>query len=344
LDWLGSWSLDLMNDPESRATIDIEAIVRAQLEREAEQIDPRPLFQKIGESLASSPRYVVPPVVARRSGRVFWKWAGAAAAVAATLVAIAGLMLQNRTALARGDLVVREARRAHTMPVDRCYLVEVRRESSVAAELSPASPQVRLTRLWTRGDRFWVESVRPRERWAWGRDDQNRFWIAFGPHTAVSLEAGEVPYGISLYCDLHALNVEKLLGDVLNRFDVSRETGADDADPSTIRIHATARAVADEKQQHPTIRTVDLEVDAETRVVRRMVVCRVLNGLPFATVTYTLSETDSLDPDDYLLEGHLTDPFEIYTRDHVPQRRKELLARWFGPLSERWIRALDPAK
>jgi hypothetical protein len=333
-----------MNDPESRVTIDIEALVRARLDREAEQIDPRPLFQRIGKSLSSATPPVVALVTARRSGRVFWKWAGAAAAVAAALVVVAGLVVQNRTALARGDLVVREARRAHTMPVDRCYLVEVRRESSIAAELSPTSPQVRLTRLWTRGDRFWVESVRPKERWAWGRDEQNRLWIAFGPHTAVSLEAAEVPYGISIYCDLHALNIEKLLGDVLNRFDVSRDASAANADPSTIRIHATTRTMAEQKQPHPTIRTVDLEVDAETRVVRRMVVRRVLSGVPFATVTYTLSETDALDPDDYLLEGHLTDPFEIFTRDHMPHRRKELLVRWFGPRSERWIRALEPVK
>jgi hypothetical protein len=334
-----------MNDPESRAEVDVEAVIRARLDREAERIDPRPLFRKIEESLAASRPRSIPVVAARRSGVKYWKWAGAAAAVAAVLVAIAGLLLQNRSALARGDVVVRAARQAHTMPVDRCYLVEVRRESSMAAELSPASPQVRLTRLWTRGDRFWVESVRPEQRWAWGRDDQNRFWIAFGPHTAVSLEADEVPYGITIYCDLHALNVEKLLSDVLNRFEVNRESNADDADPSTIRIHATARKVAQQKQQqHPSIQAVDLEIDAETRVVRRMVVRRVLNGLPFATVTYTLSETDSLDPDDYLLEGHLTDPFEIYTRDHVPQRRKELLARWFGPRNERWIQALDPVK
>ena len=262
-----------MNDPDSRAMIDIEAMVRARLERAAEQIDPRPLFQKIGVSLANSPPSVVPLVKARRSGRVFWKWTGAAAAVAAALIVVAGLALQNRTAWPGATSSCARRGCAHTMPVDRCYLVEVRRESSMAAELSPASPQVRLTRLWTRGDRFWVESVRPKERWAWGRDDQNRFWIAFGPHTAVSLEAGEVPYGISLYCDLHALNVEKLLGDVLNRFDVSRETRADAADPSTIRIHATARAVAVQKQQHPTIRTVDLEVDAETR-------SRAPNGRP----------------------------------------------------------------
>ena len=330
-----------MNELGPRVEIDIEALARAQLEREAERIDPRPLFQKIQGTLSSSRSPCVPVVAARRSGRVAWKWAGVAAVAAAALVGVVALFLQNRTALARGEIVVREARQAHTMPVDRCYLVEVRRESSMAAELAPATPQVRLTRLWTRGDRFWVESVRPEQRWAWGRDEENRFWIAFGPHTALSMEAGEVPYGVNVHCDLHALNVEKLLGDVLNRFDVTRETKAVDAEPSTIRIHATARATP---RQYPSIQTVNLEIDAETRVVRRMVIRRTLNDSPFATVTYTLAETDSIDPDDYLLEGHLTEPFEIFTRDHEPQRRKELLARWFGPRSERWIRTLEPVK
>jgi len=330
-----------MNETGPSDEIDIEALARAQLERDAERIDPRPMFQKIQESLSGSKSPGFPVHAARRSGRMVWKWAGVAAAAAAALIAVVAVFLQNRTAMARGESVVREARQAHTMPVDRCYLVEVRRESSMAAELSPNTPQVRLTRLWTRGDRFWIESVRPEQRWAWGRDEENRFWIAFGPHTAVSMEASEVPYGLNVYCDLHALNVEKLLGDVLNRFDVTREVTAADAEPSTIRIHATARAIP---RQYPSIQTVQLEIDAETRVVRRMVLRRTLNGLPFATVTYTLAETDSSDPDDYLLEGHLTEPFEIYSRDHDPKRRKELLARWFGPRSERWIRTLEPVK
>ena len=58
----------------------------------------------------------------------------------------------------------------------------------------------------------------------------------------------------------------------------------------------------------PYVGSAELEIDAETRVVRRMVVRRVSNGEPFATVTYTLAETDALDPADYQLEGHLLEP------------------------------------
>jgi hypothetical protein len=319
--------------PDDRTDLDVECLIRAHLDRSAEMIDPRPLFGKITLSLAGPSSERLPEVVRVRAVRAAWKWAGAAAAVAALITGFVALM-HEPTALAKGETVVREARRAHLLPIDRCYLVEVKRESALVVELSPGNPQVRQTRLWTRGDRFWVESVRPEQRWAWGRDEANRFWIAFGPHTAVRMEAGEVPFWLNVHCDLHSLNFEKWLGEVLNRFELTRETKPGDADSSTIVVRAKAKARPAIKQ-YPVVSSAELEIDAQTRVVRRMVVRRVSNGEPFATVTYTLAETDALDPAEYQLEGHLREPFEIYTRENNPERRKELLVRWFGPRSGR---------
>jgi hypothetical protein len=318
-----------MIEPGSSADLEIERLVRASLDRASERLDPRPLFDRIkGESRP-------------RRSRPSLRWAGLAAA-ALILIAIGfPLLRQDRKALAKGETVVREARKAHLQPIDRCYLVEVRRESSLAAEVAPNLPQVRQTRLWTRGDRFWVESVRPDQRWAWGRDEANRFWISFGPHAAIRYEADEVPDWLNLYCDVHSLNVERWLGDVLDRFDLTREDVPADEDASTIRIKAKARDVV---AIGPGVQSAELEVDAETRVIRRMVVRRVMNGEPLATVTYSLSETDALDPAVYEAEGHLVDPSEISTRDHNSQRRKELVARWFGNRPGRWTRPLDPSK
>jgi hypothetical protein len=328
-----------MTEPESPLDLEIERLVRASLEREAERVDPRPLFVRIMlEARGSTPSRVA-PVAGRRRPRALLRWAGAAAAAAA-LFACVTLFWQDRKVLAKGETVVREARQAHSMPIDRCYLVEVRRESSRVAELAPSMPQLRLTRLWTRGDRFWVESANPDARWAWGRDASNRIWIAFGPHTAVRMDADEVPDWLNLYCDLHSLNVEQLLGDVLSKFDLTRETSPPAADASTIRVHAKARNII---PLGPAIQAVELEVDAETRVIRRMVVRRVWEGEPLATVTYSLTETDALDPAKYQVEGHLTDPSEIFTRDHEPQRRRELVARWFGARPGRWLRGSEQA-
>jgi hypothetical protein len=320
-----------MTEPDSPTDLEIERLVRASLDRASERVDPRPLFDRIAAGSRSR----------RRKPAYPWRWAGLGAAALVLIGVCFPIVRQDRRVLAKGETVVREAREAHLQPIDRCYLVEVRRESSLAAEIAPNLPQVRQTRLWTRGDRFWVESVRPDQRWAWGRDEANRFWISFGPHAAIRYEADEVPDWLNLYCDVHSLNVERWLGDVLDRFDLTREDVPADEDASTIRIKAKARDVV---AIGPGVQSAELEVDAETRVIRRMVVRRVMNGEPLATVTYSLSETDALDPAVYEAEGHLVDPSEISTRDHNSQRRKELVARWFGNRPGRWTRPLDPSK
>ena len=127
-----------MNRPELPPNLDIERLVRAHLEHRAEAIDPRPLFEKIQQSLAEPSPARVLPAGRAAALRAVWKWAGAAAAA---ILAVGGLtvLLHDRPALAKGETVVREARTAHLLPIDRCYLVEVRRESSLFAELGPAS-------------------------------------------------------------------------------------------------------------------------------------------------------------------------------------------------------------
>ena len=44
------------------------------------------------------------------------------------------------------------------------------------------------------------------------------------------MDADEVPFWLNVYCDLHSLNFEKWLGEVLNRFELTRETRSGDAD------------------------------------------------------------------------------------------------------------------
>src|SRR5262249_1532297 len=155
-----------------------------------------------------------------------------------------------------------------------------------------------------------------------------------GPHAAVRLDADEIPYWLDVYCDLHSLNFEKWLSEVLNRFDLTREAKPGDADLSTIVVRASAKARSS-TPRFPSIESAELEIDTETRIVRRMVVRRLMNGAPFATVSYALAETGALDPPEYQLEGHVLDRSEIYTRENKPERRKELFARWFGPRSIR---------
>src|SRR5262245_20913465 len=111
-----------MSQPEPRDDRDVERLVRAQLERGAETVDPRALLGGIQESLSATAPAGIAPVARLHRPRGAWKWMGAAAA--AVLIATGFILLAyDRPALAKGEAVVREARRAHLLPIDRCYLV-----------------------------------------------------------------------------------------------------------------------------------------------------------------------------------------------------------------------------
>ena len=180
----------------------------------------------------------------RRGGHpAVWKWAGVAAAAAAIVTGFA-LLMQERPALAKGETVVREARRAHLLPIDRCYLVEVRRESSLVAELSPANPQVRQTRL--------VDPRRP----VLGRIGAARTALGVGPRRSQPLlDRFRAPHGRAAGRRRGPLLAECLLRSPLaelrevarrgaNRFELTRETKPGDADSSTIVVRAEAKARA----------------------------------------------------------------------------------------------------
>src|SRR4051812_14349492 len=171
-------TLPTMSEPEPLPDDAIDALVRRSLDRGAERIDPRPAFDRLQAAWPGSDESRVGRASLPRRLRPAGRWAWGVSAAAAVVLVAAVAMLQDRPALARAEVLVREARSAHRLPLDRCYLVEVRRDSALFDEYSPVATPVRQTRLWTRGDRFWVESVQPRQRWAWGRDERNRFWMA----------------------------------------------------------------------------------------------------------------------------------------------------------------------
>jgi hypothetical protein len=321
----------------------IEALVRRSLERSAERSDPRPVFARLQ---AAWPTPVAPgeEKPGRRKERrprplLAGSWAWGLSAAAAVVLLMSAWLLRPSLVQASPESLVRAAKQAHRLPLDRCYLVEVRKDSAVYDECFPMTSQVRLTRLWTRGDRFWVESVSPERRWDWGRDERNHVWFAFEPHRAVRLEPSETPRWLNLCCDLYCIRLEQLLGTVLRDFDLERETAGDGS--GSVSGTQVVRANMKPGRSHPSIKSVVLEIDAESRVVRRMVIERMYKGQPFATVTCTLVETETLDDDKFQLEGHLVAPSTIYTRDFEPARRRELISRWFGPQVGSWFKLPD---
>jgi hypothetical protein len=119
---------------------------------------------------------------------------------------------------------------------------------------------------------------------------------------------------------------DKLLGEVLRDFDLTREPASQDQPSTTIVVRAALKP----GHSHPSLRGARLEFDAETKVVRKLVLERTGSGRPVATITYTLVDTQAHPDRSFELEGHLQAPYEIYTRDYEPEKRRELVSRWLA--------------
>ena len=304
---------------------DLDRLVADHLARQADRLDVGLLHQRIRASVRQNP-----PAYSGRLARRARRLAGWAlpVAVAAGVAAILVFPPHAEPLRASPQELLQEAQKAHHLPLDRCYLVEFQLTDEGADE-SPFASQFRTTRLWTRGDRFWIESTNPRARWAWGRDEDGTIWLTPGPRRGVRIGPDEVPPWLAHSCDISELRPEHLLGQLLRDFDLVREDGPT---PATQVIRATRKP----GRWAPPLRSAVLELDTETKALRRVVLDRT-GPMRSVTTTYTLVETQTLSDDRYRLEGHLVAPFEIYSADHQPHRRPPILGLVFGPKAD-WFK------
>lgn len=245
-----------------------------------------------------------------------WAWAMAACLVAAAILGSVVLLPQASAAA-----ILRHALKAHAAVLDRCYRVEIKREAS--SEGIGSSPATRESRLWTRGDRFWIETRFGERTVAWGREAGGAVWFSFSPELGVRMDPDEVREQLALACELRSLQIESLLRSVLADFDLRREPGG----ARSQIIHAQLKA----GRTHPLYRAALLEVDAESGVLRRVLMHRVLRGQS-KVVTFTLLETSLQGEGAYTLAGHLTPQAKVYDRLTEPGKRGPLLARFFSAL------------
>jgi hypothetical protein len=309
---------------------DLDRLLADHLGRQAARIDVGPLLSRICETSASQN----PPAYAGRLAEARWRrlagWA-LPVAIACGIAAVVFFPPRAEPLRASPQALLQEAQKAHHLPLDRCYLVEFQRTDDASEDGPPAA--LRTTRLWTRGDRFWFESTNPRNpwvKWAWGRDENGTIWVAPRPHVGVRVEADEVPPWLARMCDIHELRPEHLLGELLRDFDLVREEGET---PATQVIRATRKP----GRWAPPIRSAVLELDTETKALRRVVLDRT-GPARSVTTTYTLVETQTQADDHYRLEGHLTSPSEIFTADNHPERRGQILQLAFGPRALDWFK------
>jgi hypothetical protein len=261
---------------------------------------------------------------------------GAGAAVAAGLGGLyffgqAPLATPARAATA--EELVREAKDVHARPADRCY--------DVTAEWTPAlfqrlqlRPIVHTSRLWTRGDQFWIESGPDGAKTAWGQDADGRVWVALNRKQGLTYEPAEAGEPVARYCNLMSLRVVSTLAEVLEKFELLRKDGGAPGEP--VRIEATVRPSF--LNRNPVFRSVALTLDPDTKVVRRAVLTRQANGETVATLTFTLVDTAPQPDESYGPRGHLDPDAEVLDGrdrrwfDRRARLRDEFLRRIQGRL------------
>jgi len=286
------------------------------------------MTDKIGMSnMTGRSRESRPLPAAPRSGEPRWRtlgWAGAAVAGLASI--IIGIALRDPAGAASAAHVIQVAEVVHAEPVERVYLVDVVREADATADLVPP----RDTRVATQGDRFYVEMRRGDRHWFWGRDAAHAIWMTVGRKHAIVVDSVEQGMALRYLGDLYTLNLETLLSTFRRTCRLAHSNGSAGTHVIEIMPYVTT--------ERGGIRRATIEIDRETKAVRRLVLERDFRWHGKSTATFTLVETRPADEDRYGPHGHLDAPARIIDHATSLSERRALLSQWFGSQANRWIR------
>jgi hypothetical protein len=255
---------------------------------------------------------------ARRRG---WLLAGGVAA------AVLFVLLLAPSPEVRADQTLREAEQALLLPVERGYVVEVRR----AKDDPDDTLSTRRMRVWTHGDRFRVEVDQDNDRWSWGRDLDGSVWVVVTPQRGLKINPDEIGPALQRLCDRYGLQPKTLLNDMLTGADLNQRPG--DPNRKTVIVRGQFRTGF----HRQWLESTELELDATTKVIQKFTVNRAGPGGEQETLTFTLNDTRPLDESLYRLEGNLTPPFEVLDRDSRPGRRRMILGTRLGGGNHRWL-------
>ncbi|MBA4190621.1 MAG: hypothetical protein C0467_21760 [Planctomycetaceae bacterium] len=291
----------------------IDAIVRAQLDAEAAQVDPARIWDRVRVQLdAEAARPITP-----RSG--FRKVLFAVGALAASLLAAVFLLGPSREAIATPTQVVESARAANGPDADRCYTQTLQLPPNSPAPLALVLDSGRTVTLCTRGDRFVVQPGFG-GRGACGRDENGRVWIAPTRDAAARFDESELPPLVRDAVRIRGLELGTLLDEVLKDFELSwTEPPVHNA--ALLAVSAVRRGQTGPGQ----IRSADIVVEHDTKRIRSLVLRRQLIVGDTATITFRLAGIAQFGAVAYAAEGHVDAGRPVYDGARPLLRRKVLL-------------------
>ena len=253
-------------------------------------------------------------------------WLAAAASVALVVFLLTGH--GDNPVYASASQIVEAAIHTHAENIERVYVVEVERNSSTDNGLNLP----RDVKVSTQGDRFWVE-MNGYRRWAWGRDVDGAIWMTLGPRRAIVVGADEMGVPLKYIGDLYTLHLETLLQNFLRHFQLERAEGPAGTDIIT--------AVPRRRWSERPLKRATIEVDRETKAIRRLVIEREFPDQSSTVVTFTLVDSRLADEEMYRPQGHLTEPRRLFSHETEATKRRELMVNWFGDYARRWIQVSE---
>jgi len=320
-----------MSHPERPTDDPLLRVLRDHLDRQEQAVDVGPLAARILSTLPERPN-PEPAPHAHPSSRPRRTWPAWTVGIGSLTLAASVLLLLvfAPSAEVRAEQAIREAEAALRLPVERCYLVEVRPDGDgTAADVLPT----RTMRVWAAEDKFRVEMSRGNFRWSWGRDADGVVWLTSSPQRGLRIAPDEQGPGLLWMAELYGLRPETLLSQILAHCRLREDPRPGSNYPRV--IHAEPRATA----RQVWLRSATLELDAETKAVRKLTLKRTNKADGgTTTVTFTLIDTRPVEHARYGLDGNLVEPFQIYDRDVQPECRREILARWVGPHLDAWLK------
>jgi hypothetical protein len=251
------------------------------------------------------------------------------AIAASTMILVAfALGRWESKAQASASSLVQAARSVHSLAVERCYAVAIENLSGANAAKG-FFPFLKDVRIWTQGDRFWVEAKRNERAWVWGRNAEGSVWMTLGEHRALQIQAEEIGTPLLQICDLYSLELDSLLASFQDRWTLTNHAS------NELTYTITARPSRNSVRR---IGEAILEIDRETKVVRQLSLVRDAGTISSSRVTFTLIDSRPPQESNYEPTGHLTEPYQILTSQHLSAKRTELLNAWFGSSADHWIK------
>ena len=186
-------------------------------------------------------------------------WTVAAATLVLVVAIIAGRT--EKEAFADATRIVQAAVHAHAERVERVYAVNVERFNPAAVPFTLPKD----VRVSTLGNSFWVEIRSVRGHLCFGRGEDGEIWVALGRWRGMRIEPDEVGPMLRDIADLYSLNLESLLQGVLEGHELER--------PVTEGTTHVIKAIP-KSSNRGWVRKATIEVDQETKAVRRLVAPR----------------------------------------------------------------------